>query len=139
MAHDRKPNISNLKIIGSLAYVLVKNKKARPARAKLQENALMGWLVGFDATNNYKVWIPHLDRAIVSRDAQVDGKVMYDPQLAATHPESGQAPTITINEVDLDEDDIEPLLIMKDAATSADANRSRVTFTTASSYAARIA
>lgn len=118
MVHGRKPNISHLKIIGSLAYVLIKNKKARPARAKLQENALMGWLVGFDATNIHKVWIPHLDRVIVSRDVQVDEKVMYDPQLATTLPEPGQALAITINEVDLDEDDIEPLLIMEDAATS---------------------
>ncbi|KAH7114777.1 hypothetical protein B0J13DRAFT_573262 [Dactylonectria estremocensis] len=74
----------------------------------------MGWLVGLDATNIYKVWIPHLDRVIVSRDVQVDEKVMYDPQLATTLPESGQTLTITINEVDLDEEDIEPLPIMED-------------------------
>jgi hypothetical protein len=118
MVHGRKPNLSNLKIIGSLAYVLIKNKKARPARAKLQENALMGWLVGLDATNIYKVWVPHLDRVIVSRDVQVDEKVMYDPQLATTLPESGQTLTIMINEVDLEEEDIEPLSIMENTATS---------------------
>jgi hypothetical protein len=55
MVHGRKPNLSHLKIIGSLAYVLIKSKKARPARAKLQEKALMGWLVGLDATDIYKV------------------------------------------------------------------------------------
>lgn len=118
MVHGRKPNLPNLKITGSLAYVLIKNKKARPARAKLQENALMGWLVGLDATNIYKVWIPHLDRVIVSRDVQVDEKVMYDPQLATTLPESGQTLAITINEVDLDEEDIEPLPVMEDTETS---------------------
>ncbi|KAM5528855.1 reverse transcriptase domain protein [Fusarium oxysporum f. sp. phaseoli] len=94
------------------------NKKARPARAKLQENALTGWLVGFDATNIHKVWIPHLDRVIVSRDVQIDEKVMYDPQLATTRPESGQALAITVNEVDLDEEDVEPLPITEDIATS---------------------
>ncbi|KAH7464328.1 hypothetical protein FOMA001_g17638 [Fusarium oxysporum f. sp. matthiolae] len=118
MVHGRKPNLSHLKIIGSLAYVLIKNKKARPARAKLQENALTGWLVGFDATNIHKVWIPHLDRVIVSRDVQIDEKVMYDPQLATTLPESGQALAITVNEVDLDEEDVEPLPITEDIATS---------------------
>jgi hypothetical protein len=118
MVHGRKPNLSNLKIIGSLAYVLIKNKKARPAKAKLQENALMGWLVGLDATNIYKVWVPHLDRVIVSRDVQVDEKVMYDPQLATILPESGQTLSITINEVDLEEEDIEPLSIMENTATS---------------------
>ncbi|KAF6518394.1 hypothetical protein HZS61_002472 [Fusarium oxysporum f. sp. conglutinans] len=118
MVHGRKPNLSNLKIIGSLAYVLIKNKKARPAKAKLQENALMGWLVGLDATNIYKVWVPHLDRVIVSRDVQVDEKVMYDPQLATTLPESGQTLAITINFIDLEEEDIEPLSIMENTATS---------------------
>ncbi|EMT69241.1 hypothetical protein FOC4_g10000290 [Fusarium odoratissimum] len=118
MVHGRKPNLSHLKIIGSLAYVLIKNKKARPARAKLQENALTGWLVGFDATNIHKVWIPHLDRVIVSRDVQIDEKVMYNPQLATTPPESGQALAIMVNEVDLDEEDVEPLPITEDIATS---------------------
>ncbi|KAG4253841.1 hypothetical protein FPRO03_14238 [Fusarium proliferatum] len=118
MVHGRKPNLSNLKIIGSLAYVLIKNKKARPAKAKLQENAVMGWLVGLDATNIYKVWVPHLDRVIVSRDVQVDEKAMYDPQLATTLPESGRTLAITINEVDLDEENIEPLSIMENTATS---------------------
>ncbi|RKK10811.1 hypothetical protein BFJ65_g14807 [Fusarium oxysporum f. sp. cepae] len=118
MVHGRKPNLSNLKIIGSLAYVLIKNKKARPAKAKLQENAVMGWLVGLDATNIYKVWVPHLDRVIVSRDVQVDEKAIYDPQLATTLPESGQTLAITINEVDLEEEDIEPLSIMENTATS---------------------
>ncbi|SCO78293.1 uncharacterized protein FRV6_02506 [Fusarium oxysporum] len=91
MVHGRKPNLSHLKIIGSLAYVLIKNKKA--------------------------LWIPHLDRVIVSRDVQIDEKVMYDPQLAITLPESGQALAITVNEVDLDEEDVEPLPITEDIAT----------------------
>ncbi|KAK2684288.1 hypothetical protein QWA68_016768 [Fusarium oxysporum] len=64
------------------------------------------------------VWVPHLDRVIVSRDVQVDEKVMYDPQLATTLPESGQTLAITINEVDLEEEDIELLSIMENTATS---------------------
>jgi hypothetical protein len=114
MVHGRKPNLSHLKIIGSLSYVLIKNKRYRPARAKLQEKAITGWLVGLDATNIYKVWIPRLDRVVISRDVQVDEKVMYDPQLATGSPETGQALSITINELDLGESDIEPLQIIED-------------------------
>ncbi|KAL5603746.1 hypothetical protein FOVSG1_006496 [Fusarium oxysporum f. sp. vasinfectum] len=40
------------------------------------------------------------------------------PQLATTLPESGQGLTITVNEVDLDEEDVEPLPITGDIATS---------------------
>jgi hypothetical protein len=43
---------------------------------------------------------------------------MYDPQHATTLPESGQTLAITINEVDLDEEDIEPLPIMEDTVIS---------------------
>jgi hypothetical protein len=118
MVHGRKPNLSYHKIIGSRAYVLIKDKKTRPAKAKLKEKALMGWLVGLDATNIYKVWIPQLDRVIASRDVRVDDKVMYDPQLDTTLPESGQALAITINEVDLDEEDIELSPVMEDTATA---------------------
>lgn len=103
MVHGRKPNLAYLKIIGSLSYVLIKNKRDRPSSAKLSEKAIKGWLVGLDATNIYKVWIPRLDRIVVSRDVQVDEKVMYDPQLATDPPETGQTLSILINEVDLDE------------------------------------
>ncbi|KAG7000845.1 Copia protein [Fusarium oxysporum f. sp. conglutinans] len=118
MVHGRKPNLSNLKIIGSLAYVLIKNKKARPAKRSYKKMHSWDGLSDWDTTNIYKVWVPHLDRVIVSRDVQVDEKVMYDPQLATTLPESGQTLAITINEVDLEEEDIEPLSIMENTATS---------------------
>jgi hypothetical protein len=112
--HGRKPNLSYLKIIGSLAYVLIKNKKDRPARAKLQEKALKGWLVGLDATNIYRVWIPQLHRVVRSRDVQVDEKVLYDPQLATNLPETGQTLLTAVNEIDLDESDGELPPIMDD-------------------------
>ena len=116
IVHNRKPNLSYLKIIGSLAYVLIKNKKHRPLRAKLQEKAFMGWLLGLSATNIYKVWIPQLGRVVASRDVKVDEKVFYDPKYD-TIPlpiQSGQNLTITINEIDLDEEDSDPMHIMDD-------------------------
>ncbi|EFZ03308.2 Integrase, catalytic core [Metarhizium robertsii ARSEF 23] len=118
MVHGRKPNLSHLKIIGSLAYVLIKSKKIRPARAKLQENALMGWLVGLEATNIYKIWIPQLDRVIASRDVQIDEKVMYKPEIATALPDSRQSLSTTINEIDLDEEDMEALPVMGDITAS---------------------
>jgi hypothetical protein len=117
MVHVRKPNLSHLKIVGSLAYVLNKNKRDRPARAKLRDKAIMGWLVGFSATNIYKVWIPHLDRVIISRDVQVDEKVMYDPALVTGPEGSGYAVSITLNEVDLDESDAEIFPDLNDTTT----------------------
>ena len=122
MVHGRKPNLSNLKIIGSLAYVLIKNTRDRPATAKLQEKAIKGWLVGLDATNVYKVWIPHIDRVIRSRDVQVDEKVMYDPQLDTSRQETRQALSIIINEVDLDENEDAIQSIIDDTAVVRNSN-----------------
>lgn len=122
MIHGRKPNLAHLKIIGSQAYVLIKNTRDRPATAKLQEKAVKGWLVGFDATNVYKVWIPHLDRVVRSRDVQVDEKVMYDPQLDTSRSETRQALSAIINEVDLDEEDIALQPITDDTAVAEDSS-----------------
>lgn len=97
---------------------MIKSKKIRPARAKLQENALMGWLVGLDATNIYKVWIPQLDRVIASRDVQIDEKVMYKPEITTALPDSGQSLSTTINEVDLDEEDLGQLPVMENTTAS---------------------
>ena len=114
MVHGRKPNLSQHRIIGSLAYVLIKNQRNRPSTAKLKEKAIKGWLVGLDATNIYKVWIPHLDRVVRSRDVRIDEKVKYNPDYDTTVPESGQTLTIIINEIDLDEEDMDPSPIIED-------------------------
>ena len=119
IVHKRKPNLSHVRIIGSLAYVLIKNKRFRPAKAKLQENALMGWLVGLDATNVYKVWIPQLDRVVASRDVRIDEKIMYDPHRLEPLPEEGHALSVSINEIDLDEEDIQEMLIWEDTSVQA--------------------
>jgi hypothetical protein len=116
----RKPNLSTLKIIGSLSYVLIKNQRDRPTRMKIQDKAIKGWLVGLNATNIYKVWIPHLDRVVVSRDVQVGEKVMYDPQLTIITLESRQSSLNAINEVDLDESDVELFPTMDDTVTNPD-------------------
>ncbi|KAE8855424.1 hypothetical protein PTNB73_10081 [Pyrenophora teres f. teres] len=91
MVHARQPDLSYVRIIGSRAYVLIKNRRDRPARAKLQERALMGWLVGMEATNIYKIWIPQSNRVITSRDVRIDEKVLYDPQQSTAPLERSQA------------------------------------------------
>ena len=116
MVHGRQPDLSHLKIIGSRAYVLIKNQRDRPARAKLQEKALMGWLVGNEATNIHKVWIPHSNRVITSRDVRIDENVVYNPQYSKAPPQREQALSTILNDIDLDESDNEILLIGSDTA-----------------------
>jgi hypothetical protein len=116
IVHGRQPDLSHLKIIGSRAYVLIKNQRNRPARAKLQEKALMGWLVGIEATNIHKVWILHSNRVITSRDVRIDENVLYNPQYFKAPPQRKQAPSTILNNVDPDELDNDLLLIGSDTA-----------------------
>ena len=116
LVHGRQPDLSHLKIIGSRAYVLIKNRRDRPARAKLQEKALMGWLVGTEATNIHKVWIPRSNRVIASRDVRIDEHVAYNPQYSKDPLQGEQALSTILNDVDLDELDNDMLLIGSDTA-----------------------
>jgi len=77
--YGRKPNLSGLRILGSLTYVLIP-KKTRADTDKFNPRALKGYLVGFEASNIYRVWIPATDRVVRTRDVKIDENVRYRPQ-----------------------------------------------------------
>ena len=58
---NTKPLLGHLKIYGSRAYVL-DNKV--PKGHKSSARAHIGYLVGYDSTNIFRVWIPHLKQVI---------------------------------------------------------------------------
>jgi hypothetical protein len=60
------PNIANLRILGSLVYRLIPLKNS-----KLANKAEKGILVGFQASNNYKVYLPATKRVITLRDVKI--------------------------------------------------------------------
>ncbi|CAE7034426.1 hypothetical protein PTTW11_05430 [Pyrenophora teres f. teres] len=122
MVHARQPDLSYVRIIGSRAYVLIKNRRDRPARAKLQERALMGWLVGMEATNIYKIWIPQSNRVITSRDVRIDEKVLYDPQQSTAPLERSQALSTLLNDIDMNESDEDALPNGSDTAEPVEAS-----------------
>lgn len=70
-----KPLVSHLDIIGSKVYVLKKNI---PKLDRLTSRAHIGYLVGWESTNIYKIWIPSLSRIVNSRDVLIDSGNLYD-------------------------------------------------------------
>ena len=50
--------IGHLKVFGCKAYPLLKGKDAPPKSEKLAPRAFVGYLVGYDSTNIYRVWNP---------------------------------------------------------------------------------
>src|SRR6266436_2469008 len=77
----RKPALNHLKAYGCRSYVLIKSAgdPDRPKkRQKLQPKAHIGFLVGYESTNIYRIWIPHKKKVISARDVLFDKEEFYD-------------------------------------------------------------
>lgn len=74
-----KPYLSHLRMYGYKAYVL---KHHIPRKQKLEPRAHIGYLVGYDSTNIFRIWIPSRHKVICSRDVFFDEQSLYD----ASHP-----------------------------------------------------
>ena len=72
-----KPPLSHLDIIGSRVYALKKNI---PRLDKLLARAHIGYLVGWESTNVYKIWVPSLGKIINTRDVKIQSGKFFDPQ-----------------------------------------------------------
>ncbi|KAF4313901.1 Integrase catalytic core [Botryosphaeria dothidea] len=71
-----RPNLSHLKAYGCKAYSL---RKDLPRTYKLAERAFIGYLVGYDSTNIFRIWIPSQDKVIRTRDVTFDKNSFFDP------------------------------------------------------------
>jgi hypothetical protein len=52
------PEVSHLRVFGCKAYPLLKGKDAPPKSEKLSPRAFVGYLIGYDSTNIFRVWNP---------------------------------------------------------------------------------
>lgn len=79
----RQPYLGHLRKILSRAYV---HRKDVQKSHKLEERADLGWLIGFEGSNIYRVWIPHKNRVIRSRDVRIDETVLYSSEQTELEP-----------------------------------------------------
>jgi hypothetical protein len=86
-----QPDISHLKVYGCKAYALIPPQKI-PRKDKLAPRAEIGWLVGYQSTNIYEIWIPQPFKIIQSRDVTFDERTKFDPSQLTTIPVS--VPTV---------------------------------------------
>jgi hypothetical protein len=70
-----KPNIAHLRVYGCRAYPLI-NKI--PKKQKLQSRAKIGYLVGYDSSNIFRIWVPQDKKIIVTRDVTFDESRKYN-------------------------------------------------------------
>ena len=71
-----KPDISNLKIVGCRAYVHIPRQK-RHASDKLAERAWIGYLIGFEASNIWRIWNTISRQVVRVRDVVFQEDLLY--------------------------------------------------------------
>ncbi|EKG08999.1 Integrase catalytic core, partial [Macrophomina phaseolina MS6] len=72
-----KPDLSHLRVYGCKAFPLRKDIKRSH---KLEERAHLGFLVGYNSRNIFRVWIPSQKRVVRSRDVTFDETAFYKPE-----------------------------------------------------------
>ncbi|EXU94611.1 integrase core domain protein, partial [Metarhizium robertsii] len=64
-----KPDLRHLRVYGCKAFAMTKDAMAkRKRRQKLNPRAWIGYLVGYQSTNIYRIWNPWLGEVISTRD-----------------------------------------------------------------------
>jgi hypothetical protein len=75
----KKPQQAHLKVYGCKAFALTTETLKKSNRLqRLNPKAWLGFLVGYDSTNNYRIWNPKLNKVISTRDVIFDEDALFD-------------------------------------------------------------
>jgi hypothetical protein len=75
----RKPNLAHLKAYGSKAFALSDDTRRGKSRLqRLDPKAWIGYLVGYQSSNIYRIWIPSLAKVISTRDMIFDEDAVFN-------------------------------------------------------------
>jgi hypothetical protein len=96
-----KPSLHHLVPYGCRAYSFIKNQ---PKLNRLEPRAHIGYLVGYDSTNVFRIWIPSQKTVISTRDVIFDIIKRYNPE----NDQSAATPEVieTIQTISLEVDDL---------------------------------
>ena len=70
------PSITHLQVYRYHAYSLIRKI---PCTKKIEPRTHIGYLVGYESTNIFQIWIPSQQRVTVMRDVTFDESLFYDP------------------------------------------------------------
>ena len=98
-----KPKLNHTKAYGCKAYALIKN---RPRLNKIDPKAFIGYLVGYDSTNIYQVWIPSKHKVISTRDVTFDKSERYNPSATELDLLDEVIETVQVPEINKSYDDL---------------------------------
>lgn len=78
--------LSHVKVVGCKSYAKNYNRKKGE---KMESRTYVRYLVGFEASNIWRIWLPEQNRVLRTRDVVFDETQMYGP----TTPNTNQLPT----------------------------------------------
>ncbi|RYP30088.1 hypothetical protein DL768_011201 [Monosporascus sp. mg162] len=131
----RTPQLAHLKAYGCRCYALKLNPNHKPSKLqKLDPRAYIGYLVGYNSTNIYRVWVPELGKVIATRDVIFNEMEFFSRKDALERSEEMirnledlvakvQLPEeLAVNEAILEEDDSEMEAIGDEDEANASSN-----------------
>lgn len=74
MIGGQKPDLSGLRILGCKAFV---RRNLIPRLDKVDTRVWIGYLVGYEASNIYRIWNPSTNRVFKARDVHFDENSLY--------------------------------------------------------------
>ncbi|KAM4063625.1 reverse transcriptase (RNA-dependent DNA polymerase) [Hirsutella rhossiliensis] len=78
----KNAQLSHLRAYGCRAYAMTANAQLkRDKLRKLDPRAHIGYLVGYNSTNIFRIWIPYLKRVVSTRDVVFDEHTFFDGKL----------------------------------------------------------
>jgi len=102
----RKPVLSHLRAFGCKAYTLIKSKgdPDYPGRLqKLAPRAHIGYLIGYESTSIYRVWIPYKKKVISTRDVIFNEREFFDGKPIRVSQELASSLDETIEKITIPE------------------------------------
>jgi hypothetical protein len=79
VVEDRKPQQAHLKVYGCKAFVMTIDAMKKANRLqRLKPKAWIGFLVGYDSTNIYRIWNPQLNKVFRTREVTFNEESIFD-------------------------------------------------------------
>jgi len=76
---SKKPKLAHLKAYGCKAFAMTDDTHRGKSRLqRLDPKAWIGYLVGYQSSNIYRIWIPSLAKVISTRDVIFDENTIFD-------------------------------------------------------------
>ena len=105
--HFARPDLTHLKVFGCCAYPFIP-KEHHLRMEKLEPWAHIGYLVGYNFTNIYCIWIPSTGIVIAVQDVTFDESTQYDANNVLTDEQLCQHVENIMQDIGLDDTEAEP-------------------------------